>query len=71
MDGWMDVLLLSELSAVKNSSYSSSRSIYCMYVFEALSIRKNFDYQSGVDVEEKILFRGESHVFAGAELESK
>ena len=39
--------------------------------FEALSIRKNFDYQSGIDVEEKILFRVESHVFAGAEFESK
>ena len=31
---------------------------------EALSIRKNFDHQSGINVEEKILFREESHVFA-------
>ena len=27
----------------------------------------NFDHQSGIDVEEKILFRIESHVFAGEE----
>ena len=32
---------------------------------EAISIR------SGIDVEEKILFRVESHVFAGEEFESK
>ena len=38
---------------------------------EALSIRKNFYHQSGIDVEEKILFRVESHVFAGEEFESK
>ena len=31
---------------------------------EALSIRKNFDHQSGINVEGKILFREESHVFA-------
>ena len=38
---------------------------------EALSILKNFYHQSGIDVEEKILFRVESHVFAGEEFESK
>ena len=32
---------------------------------EALSIRKNFDYQSGIDVEEK------NPVFTGEEFESK
>ena len=32
---------------------------------EALSIRKNFYHQNCVDVEAKILFRVESHVFAG------
>ena len=31
---------------------------------EVLSIWKNFDRQSGIDVEEKILFRVENHVFA-------
>ena len=36
-----------------------------------LSIWKNFDHQSGIDVEEKILFRVESYVFAGKEFESK
>ena len=36
---------------------------------EALSIRKNvtFYHQSVIDVKEKILFRVESHVFAGEE----
>ena len=38
---------------------------------EALSILNNFYHQSGVDVEEKILFRVESHVFVGEEFESK
>ena len=41
---------------------------------EALPIPKNFYHQgtsSGVDVEEKILFRVESHVFSGEEFESK
>ena len=38
---------------------------------EVLSIWKNFDHQSGIDVEEKILFRVESHVFTGEEFESK
>ena len=38
---------------------------------EALSIRMNFDHQSGVDVKEKILFRVLSHVFADEEFESK
>ena len=42
---------------------------------EAPSIRKNLDYQSikvvSIDVEETILFRVESHVFAGEEFESK
>ena len=38
---------------------------------EALSIRKIFNHQSGNDVEEKILFRVESHVFAGEEFGSK
>jgi len=33
---------------------------------EALSSRKNLD-QSGIDVEEKLLFRVESHIFAGEE----
>ena len=34
---------------------------------EALSV---FYHQSGIDVEEKILYRVESHVFAGEEFES-
>ena len=34
---------------------------------EALSIQEHFHDQSGIDVEEKILFRVENHVFAGAE----
>ena len=38
---------------------------------KALSILKNFHHQSGIDVEEKILFRVESHVFVGEEFESK
>ena len=40
---------------------------------KALSIRKNvtFYHQSGIDVEEKILFHVESHVFTGEESESK
>ena len=40
---------------------------------EALSIQKNvtFYHQSGIDVEEKILFLVESHVLAGEEFESK
>ena len=38
---------------------------------KVLSIWKNFDHQSGIDVEEKILFRVESHVLAGTEFESK
>ena len=36
-----------------------------------IEVRKNFDHQSGIDVEEKILFRVESHIFAGEEFESK
>ena len=32
---------------------------------------ENLHHQSGIDVEEKILFRVESHVFAGEEFESK
>ena len=40
---------------------------------KALSIRKNvtFYHQSGIDVEEKILFLVESHVLAGEQFESK
>ena len=38
---------------------------------EALSILKNLHHQSGIDVEEKILFRVESHVFVGEEFGSK
>ena len=40
---------------------------------EAFSIRKNvtFYHQSGIDVEEKILFLVESHVLAGEQFESK
>ena len=38
---------------------------------EAPLIRKNFDHQSDIHVEEKILFRVESHVFAGEEFGSK
>ena len=38
---------------------------------EVLSIRKNFDHQSGIDVEEKILFRVESHIFVSEEFEGK
>ena len=38
---------------------------------EVLSIWKSFNYQSCIDVEEEILFRVESHVFAGEEFESK
>ena len=38
---------------------------------EALSILSNIYHQSGIDVEEKILFRVENHVFAGEEFESK
>ena len=36
---------------------------------EALSIRENCYHQSGIDVEEKILFRVENHDFAGEEFE--
>ena len=32
---------------------------------------ENLHHQSGIDVEEKILFRVESHVFAGEEFQSK
>ena len=32
---------------------------------------KNFDLQSGINAEEKILFCIESHIFAGKEFESK
>ena len=35
---------------------------------EALLILRNFDHRSGIDVEEKILFRVESHVFAARSL---
>ena len=38
---------------------------------EALPILKNFYYQSGINVEEKILFVVESHVSTGKEFESK
>ena len=38
---------------------------------KVLLIWKNFHRQSGIDVEEKILFRVESHVFAGKKFESK
>ena len=38
---------------------------------EAFSIRKNSCHQSGINVEEKTLFRVESHVFAGDEFENK
>jgi len=38
---------------------------------EALSIRKNFDHQSGIDVEEKILSRVENQIFTGEEFESR
>ena len=34
-------------------------------------ILKNLHHDSGIDVEEKILFRVESHVFAGKEFGSK
>ena len=37
---------------------------------EVLSIWKNFDRQSGIDVEEKILFRAENHVFAAKSLKA-
>ena len=36
-----------------------------------IEVRKNFDHQSGIDVEEKILFRVESHIFASEEFKSK
>ena len=35
-----------------------------------IEFRKNFDHQSSIDVEEKILFHVESHIFAGEEFES-
>ena len=38
---------------------------------EALSIRNNFDHQSGIDVGEKILFRVERHAHAGEGFEIK
>ena len=38
---------------------------------EALSIRNDFDHQSGIDVEEKILFRVERHALAGEGFEIK
>ena len=38
---------------------------------EALSISKNFYHQSGMDVEAKISFCVESHIFAGEEIDSK
>ena len=55
------------------------RFVGCMYITAFLprlqvieiEVRKNFDHQSGIDVEEKILFRVESHIFAGEEFESK
>ena len=37
---------------------------------EVLSIWKNFDRQSGINVEEKILFRVENHVFAAKSLKA-
>ena len=37
---------------------------------EVLSIWKNFDCQSGIDVEEEILFRVENHVFAAKSLKA-
>ena len=30
-----------------------------------IEVGKNFDHQSGIDVEEKIMFRAASHIFAG------
>ena len=36
---------------------------------EVLSIRKNFDHQSGIDVEEKMMFRIERHVFEGVQID--
>ena len=51
-----------------------------MYVYHRILLRpqviqievgKNFDHQSGIDVEEKILFRVGSQIFAGEEFESK
>ena len=33
--------------------------------------KENLHHQSGIDVEEKILFRVESHVFIGEEFESR
>ena len=38
---------------------------------EALPILKDFYHRSGIDVEEKILFRIESHVSASEEFERK
>ena len=40
-----------------------------LFRFGRTSIIK--DHQGGIDMEEKILFRVESHVFAGEEYESK
>ena len=37
---------------------------------DSLSIRENCYNQSGIDVEEKILFRVGNHVFTGEEFES-
>ena len=37
---------------------------------EVLSIWKNFDCQSGIDVEEEILFRVENHVFVAKSLKA-
>ena len=54
--------------------------IFWMYVYHRIlprlqvieiEVRKNFDHQSGIDNEEKILFRVESHIFTGEEFESK
>ena len=54
--------------------------VFWMYVYHRIlprlqvieiGLRKNFDHQSGIDVEEKILFRVESHISAGEEFESK
>ena len=45
--------------------------VFTVIEIEALSIRKNFDHRSGIDVEDKILFRVDSHVFGGEEFESK
>ena len=36
-----------------------------------IEVLKNFAHQSGIDVEEKILFRVESQILAGEEFESK